>query len=277
MACEEVKEDHIDEDHLNQSCTIEVPMHTGETSEQNFSSGPIDSDTHCTNEHSTLLAEPTLLTKRKSRGETDSTSGSSYKRQRVSQEQPSTGEQTIIEISDSDDSLEVSPCAFPEFEEALRSEKKRDLKQASKISKNSGHLWTPSIPASAPLYTETLQFTSMTPQIPDSYLEKKIRANNVEKKENAMEVFEKAALLAKRFKGECLSQSYSICKGKTSLKFKCPNNHTFFISVDYIESIETRISSINNQPKIVCETLDNDCCWCYKCKSFYNHCENAAA
>lgn len=120
MACEEEKEDKIDEDKLNQSCTIDVPMHTGgESSEQNLSSLPIDSDTHFTNDHSTLLAEPTLLGKRKSRKETDSTSGSSSRRQRISQEQPNSSEPTIIEISDSDDSIEITPCVFPQFAEAL--------------------------------------------------------------------------------------------------------------------------------------------------------------
>lgn len=41
-----------------------------------------------------------------------------------------------------------------------------------------------------------------------------------------------------KYKGECLSQSYSICKGKNSLKFKCLNAHTFFIAVDVLENME---------------------------------------
>lgn len=128
MACEEEKEDKVYDDHLNQSCTIDAPMHTGDSSEQNFSSVPIDSDTHFTNEHSALQGEPVLLSKRNSRGETDSTSGSSYKKQRISLDQQISVEQTIIEISDSDDSIEIIPCIFPQFAEALKSEKKRDLK-----------------------------------------------------------------------------------------------------------------------------------------------------
>jgi hypothetical protein len=83
----------------------------------------------------------------------------------------------------------------------------------------------------------------MTPQVPDTYADKRLR-KDTDKKQNILEVFEKAKLLAQKFKGECISQSFSICKGKNSLKFKCPNSHTFFVAVDLIESIQTRISSV---------------------------------
>jgi hypothetical protein len=48
----------------------------------------------------------------------------------------------------------------------------------------------------------------------------------------------KAKLLAKKYKGECLSEGYSICKGKNSLKFKCQNNHIFFLDIDLLENMD---------------------------------------
>ena len=108
-----------------------------------------------------------------------------------------------------------------------------------------------------------------------------------------MQIFEKAKLLAKKYKGECLSTSYSICKGKNALKFKCQNNHTFFIAADIIEAIQvssqaTVLSQVNSaksaetaasssssfSPKIISATNDD---WCYKCRKFFNTCKEVAA
>ena len=36
-------------------------------------------------------------------------------------------------------------------------------------------------------------------------------------------IFEKAKVLADFYNGESLSTSYSICKGKNALKFRCHN------------------------------------------------------
>lgn len=86
-------------------------------------------------------------------------------------------------------------------------------------------------------------------------------------------IFEKAQQLAKKFKGECLSTSYSICKGKNSLKFKCLNGHTFFIAIDVIieefessKSVESAATSMMKHEE-----------WCYKCRKFYNTCKEVAA
>jgi hypothetical protein len=85
LACEEEKQDSPLEDHLNQSITIEAPTQGPYSSEQNFSTIPIDSDSLFTNDHSTLVNEPSLLGKRKSDMGLDSTSESSYKRQKISE------------------------------------------------------------------------------------------------------------------------------------------------------------------------------------------------
>jgi hypothetical protein len=58
---------------------------------------------------------------------------------------------------------------------------------------------------------------------------------SVNQEESKTDVFEKAKTIAKRYNGECISNQLSICKGKNSLKFKCQNNHIFFLDVDVIE------------------------------------------
>lgn len=65
--------------------------------------------------------------------------------------------------------------------------------------------------------------------------------------------------MAKKYNGEVLSTNgFSICKGKNSLKFKCLNGHTFYLAVD----------------QIVDKKSSNE--WCYKCKKFYESCQEVA-
>lgn len=86
-------------------------------------------------------------------------------------------------------------------------------------------------------------------------------------------IFEKAKIVASHYKGESLSTSYSICKGKNALKFRCQNQHTFFIGVESIESLE-----ISNLKKIVFGAATySDQEWCYKCKKFFEACKDVAA
>jgi len=89
-------------------------------------------------------------------------------------------------------------------------------------------------------------------------------------------VFEKAKILSNHFHGESLSTtSYSICKGKNALKFKCNNQHTFFVGVDVVENV---VVVSKNGKNIVNEaaTCVQDS-WCYKCKKFYELCKEVAA
>ena len=108
-----------------------------------------------------------------------------------------------------------------------------------------------------------------SPQVLSSSLRNSNKGNNCNnnnnKRESKNKIFEKAALLALKFKGECQSTSYSICKGKNSIKFKCQNNHTFFMPVETLETIN--IEGI--QTKGSRTTTD---CWCYKCKKFFETC-----
>ena len=67
----------------------------------------------------------------------------------------------------------------------------------------------------------------------------KSKSHSKANKEQKIRNFEKAKILAQKYNGECLSASYSICKGKNALKFRCQNNHIFFIPVDMIENAET--------------------------------------
>lgn len=78
-------------------------------------------------------------------------------------------------------------------------------------------------------------------------------------------------MLSKKYKGECVSQTYSICKGKNALKFKCLNNHTFFIPIEVLEPVE-----VSNSVKAAAPSCDNSD-WCYKCLKFFNTCHEVAA
>jgi hypothetical protein len=100
-----------------------------------------------------------------------------------------------------------------------------------------------------------------TPQLQESYPTKS-------KCDAKIEVFDKATLVAKKYRGECVSQTYSICKGKNALKFKCINNHTFFIPVETIEN--TDCNSVNAAAASCGD-------WCYKCQKFFNTCKEVAA
>lgn len=88
-----------------------------------------------------------------------------------------------------------------------------------------------------------------------------------------MDVFEKAKLLATKYKGDCQSNSYSICKGKNSLKFKCLNGHIFFMPVEDIESANLSSKTINLNSVNGVATSSSICQssadWCYKCLNFF--------
>lgn len=75
-------------------------------------------------------------------------------------------------------------------------------------------------------------------------------------------VFERAQAMALKYKGECLSSHFSISKGKNSLKFKCLNGHTFYVSADAIPAVISQKS-----------TGKQDDCWCHRCKKFYDNCQ----
>ena len=73
-------------------------------------------------------------------------------------------------------------------------------------------------------------------------------------------IFELAKKLAAKYQGECVSSNFSICKGKTALKFRCVNQHTFYVPSDSLP-----------------QNLDNsDEAWCYKCRKFFDSCKVAA-
>jgi len=75
-------------------------------------------------------------------------------------------------------------------------------------------------------------------------------------------IYERAQSLATEFQGECLSNNFSICKGKTSIKFRCINQHIFFIPTESFESASS---------------LQESNLWCYKCQKFYEQCKEVAA
>lgn len=87
-------------------------------------------------------------------------------------------------------------------------------------------------------------------------------------------IFEKARLIAKKYKGECQSTTYSICKGKNSLKFKCLNGHTFFTAIDIIENIIIDKDTTKSVDDVATTKVEE---WCYKCRKFYNTCKEVAA
>ena len=88
-------------------------------------------------------------------------------------------------------------------------------------------------------------------------------------------IFEKAQLLAKKFEGECLSTNLSICKGKNAIKFRCQNNHIFFIDLGNIEMSSVESPFFKNS--VFEAATSDDCSWCYKCNKFYQQCEEVAA
>jgi hypothetical protein len=112
------------------------------------------------------------------------------------------------------------------------------------------------------------QMPTFSPMVCAQSLKNSTKINS--KKESKNKIFEKAALLALKFKGECQSTTYSICKGKNSIKFKCQNNHTFFMSVDFLDTLN--IEGIHMKGSRA--TSD---CWCYKCKKFFDTCKEVAS
>jgi hypothetical protein len=85
------------------------------------------------------------------------------------------------------------------------------------------------------------------------------------KKQSKMQIFEKGSMLAQKYNGESLSTSYSICKGRNSLKFRCLNEHTFFIAAETLETMTVAFTDDVNDE------------WCYKCRKFYDCCSEVAA
>jgi hypothetical protein len=101
------------------------------------------------------------------------------------------------------------------------------------------------------------------------------------KAEKQVDIFEKAKLLAAKYQGECQSSSFSICKGKNSLKFKCVNNHVFFMPIEEIESSNTTIyknsvTGVATSPSASIYSTSNSNEWCYKCYNFYQTCIEVA-
>ena len=114
---------------------------------------------------------------------------------------------------------------FPEFEEDFKK-----CKRSDKMSKKGLYdTWSPQIPA------QTTTFPTMPTYSPNVATNK--NKINKDKKESKTKIFEKAALLASKFRGECQSTTFSICKGKNAIKFKCQNNHTFFMAVETLETL----------------------------------------
>lgn len=148
---------------------------------------------------------------------------------------------------------------FPEFVEDFKS-CKRDAKAQGKCIIDP--TWTPEITSAKNNFPI---MPTYSPQVASSSFRNSNRANNNIKRESKNKIFEKAALLALKFKGECQSTSFSICKGKNSIKFKCQNNHTFFMPVETLETINIEGIQAKN-PRFSSD------CWCYKCKKFYETC-----
>lgn len=115
--------------------------------------------------------------------------------------------------------------------------------------------------------------TFSSPQIAGSNSQEADKVNTILSKD---QILERSSLLAKKYRGECLSTSFSICKGRNSIKFRCQNNHTFFVPVETIESlnvIENKSVIGAASSKILASSND----WCYKCKKFYQSCKEVAA
>jgi hypothetical protein len=72
-----------------------------------------------------------------------------------------------------------------------------------------------------------------------------------------------------------LSTSLSNSKGKDSLKFKCSNHHIFYYELETIESLLMESPLFNNSVNEA--ATSDDCIWCYRCKKFYQQCEEVAA
>lgn len=107
------------------------------------------------------------------------------------------------------------------------SKKKRDLKAEEKPRKLSGGL----------LAADIAKIFNPVNKKPMSSLSTSSSTSSSSSKPISNEgIFEKAKEIAAKFHGECLSTSFSICKGKNALKFRCLNDHTFFVPADEMTS-----------------------------------------
>lgn len=91
-------------------------------------------------------------------------------------------------------------------------------------------------------------------------------------REDKQDLLAKAARLAEIFKGECLStaSSFSICKGKNTLKFKCQNNHTFFLGANFLDTFSLEDLHTDDIASVWHDI------WCYKCWRYYEQCREVA-
>ncbi len=89
-------------------------------------------------------------------------------------------------------------------------------------------------------------------------------AEHKEQSFNLEDIVAQGKELAFRFDGECFSKSTSVCKGKSALKFKCLNLHTFFLT---FEQLQLSVEAATSEPAP----------WCYKCQKFYESCSEVAA
>lgn len=125
------------------------------------------------------------------------------------------------------------------------------------------------------LTATTVELGYLSPQIPAMGI-----PSSLYTKETRTNIFEKAKLLANMYQGECISNQFSICKGKNSLKFKCLNNHIFFLSADSIEQSEI-VNVVKGTKRVIgaasSHTTSANNEWCYKCKKFFENCKEVAA
>jgi hypothetical protein len=103
--------------------------------------------------------------------------------------------------------------------------------------------------------------------------------------ETESKILSKSCLFARKFNGECLSQTddattthISMVKGQPSIKFKCHQGHVFYkatcemdstTKLDRKFSMSTAASSSNNSDE---DSDDSDKTWCPKCVAFYRNC-----
>jgi len=93
-------------------------------------------------------------------------------------------------------------------------------------------------------------------------LEQSLSSPQQPTEEEPANLFEKGAILAAIYGGECLSNNFSLSKGKEALKFRCLNQHCFFIPIDDLKALNLE---------------GDEVAWCPKCVKFYHKCEAAAA
>jgi hypothetical protein len=69
----------------------------------------------------------------------------------------------------------------------------------------------------------------------------------------------------------CQSKTFSICKGRKALKFKCLNSHTFYLTTDAIDQATMFLSSSSSRNSVSSAATHTHKGeeWCNKCKRFY--------